>query len=190
MDNNKELQDFSKLFNEIVEIKKELEYIKKKQDVFPQYNNNEPEDTETNLRTNFISMVIISIISIPFIIVDVYYALTDNSCVSKFYYHEYLTLKNYLYASCLFKALNLFIVYIYYCIHFAKNNNKLYKSEIIINKVFDVITTIIAIIGGIIFWNNNTTSCDNKLYYYLYISIILRYVLFGINIIHNLIRMK
>lgn len=128
----------------------------------------------------FISMCIL-IFCIP--LIDLYFGFYDNSCALNYTGKLMITLKDYLLVSG-FMA----IVYLTFLIslminilsstHFRLGNvdawNEL-PNITILNNLVNVLLFIWNIIGGIIFWRLiDTNNCNENIYYYVFITLIIK----------------
>jgi len=127
----------------------------------------------------FIGILII-ICCLPFIVCDLYYAYTDNSCVHNPTKKSIVDLYTYLLVSGYYGICSLAIVV---CGIIAIDIEKERENELV-NVLFLLITYISTlfstswiIVGAVVFWNEvDNSTCDKPIYNYLYASIIIKLI--------------
>ena len=144
---------------------------------------NEDYVNNVKLQINIIkiaSIIFISIIAIPFIICDLYFAYNDTSCVEIYpKYIIFINMKAYLLVSGYYTIglICVIICNLQFLSIENKNSNVIFMSilSVIINvsKVFLVIWNTI---GAFIFWGTlyQVEKCNTIVYNYLFISLIIK----------------
>lgn len=120
----------------------------------------------------------ITLFSFPIIFCDLYFANNDTTCVNQKFDKLNVNMYDYLMVSGIYSGSTLFIIicYILYCDLTKFNNDTLFLFSIIefINKLFISSWTIA---GGVIFWHfMDNGSCSNKVYNYLFASLVIKLV--------------
>ena len=136
---------------------------------------------------NFIYMMGIIIISIPFIFCDFYYSFADVSCVDVSPENLNLNLKMYLLVSVCFNIVWLMLVAL--SIYYLPSRDqvlairRLTKIVILVASFINLVTFVNNIIGSILFWGILYSSqvCNSNISTYIFVSLIIKIVT---NIIH------
>ena len=120
----------------------------------------------------------ITLFSFPIIFCDLYFANNNTTCVNQKFDKLNVNMYNYLMVSGIYSGSTLFIIicYILYCDLTKFNNDTLFLFSIIefINKLFISSWTIV---GCVIFWHfMDNDSCSNKVYNYLFASLVIKLV--------------
>ena len=120
---------------------------------------------------------------VPFVICDLYFAFTDDTCVNQHIDKLYIDLYTYLVVSGLYSGTLLFLMI---TILLFIDIDILFKY-IFIFDIFSYISTIFitafTIVGSIIFWNKmDNTKCSAPVYNYVLASLIIRFVSMFFNI--------
>lgn len=135
-----------------------------------------------NLMAKKLTILSFSLAYLPIIIGNMYYALTDKSCATLNHTMIILNLYDYLIVDSVTLFITLFAI-IFSIIHEFKDNTfikYIYDIYLICYKVFSFIWLII---GALIFWMIiDNHLCDNHLYYYLYITLIIKIICQGLYI--------
>jgi hypothetical protein len=142
-------------------------------------------DTQTEEALNYcvsISIIfIILLISIPLVIIDLYYAFSDHSCLK----HSTIPVINlfiYLLLSGIYTGIEVImdIAIIYFKIYKTYDIRKISSPIKLFTTIFGVIWTFI---GAIMFWKSfeYRNSCNNVFYKYVFAQIIIKFVLTVIN---------
>ena len=128
---------------------------------------------------SFVSGVIIICCS-PFIICDLYYAYTDNSCVHNPTKKSMVDLYTYLLVSGYYGLCSLAIVV---CGMMAIDIEKERDNELgnmlflLITYISTLFSTSWIVVGAVVFWNEvDNSTCDKPIYNYLYASIIIKLI--------------
>lgn len=130
---------------------------------------------------NFIYMMGIIIINIPFVFCDFYYSFTDVSCVNVSPEKLNINLKIYLLVSGCFNIVSL-ICLIIKCYYLPSRTDvfeirQITKILILVESFINFVTFVNNIIGSILFWGTlYRESCDSNLSTYIFISIIIKFV--------------
>jgi len=136
---------------------------------------------------NFIYMMGIIIISIPFIFCDFYYSFAYVSCVDVSPENLNLNLKMYLLVSVCFNIVWLMLVAL--SIYYLPSRDqvlairRLTKIVILVASFINLVTFVNNIIGSILFWGILYSSqvCNSNISTYIFVSLIIKIVT---NIIH------
>jgi len=141
-------------------------------------------DTQTEEALNFcvsISIIlIILLISIPLVIIDLYYTFNDHSCLK----HSTIPVINlfiYLLVSGIYTGLEVIMTLIALYTTSKKIGD---VKQIIYIKLYTTIFGFVwTLIGAVIFWKSfeYRNSCHNGIYKYLFAQIIIKFVLTVIN---------
>lgn len=135
-----------------------------------------------------------TVILSPFPICDLYYAFTDNTCVtqSQTNHHLTITLKSYLMVS---GFITLSIIAIFnFCLFLLdcnvifpnKKNNENYFCEKIIEIIFRVFGLAWLILGCVLFWAyTDISNCSDSLHDYLFARLILGIISYVVRIYNN-----
>ena len=145
------------------------------------------EEKRLSNMINFISMMVIIIISIPIIVCDFYYSFTDESCVDFLPENLNLNLKMYLLVSVCFNIIWLILVAL--SIYYLPSRDqvlairRLTKIVILVASFINLVTFVNNIIGSILFWGILYSSqvCNSNISTYIFVSLIIKIVT---NIIH------
>jgi hypothetical protein len=125
--------------------------------------------------------IIIFMLIMPFIVGDLYYAYTDNSCVNLEIKNFDITLKNYLEVDGIFCAIGLFIA-----LFIAFNNNNNNNLLNIIIKTATLFGIAWTIVGAIIFWKLiDNSKCNNGIYTYVFIQLIIKFMFYFLRIVFD-----
>lgn len=144
----------------------------------PQNNVEDKENTEKIIKT--VLTIFISILALPFIICDLYYAYNDTSCVQEYPNKFNINLKIYLLLSGYMLLLNVIIIIFGLCMTSRIYNDFINVSIMIILGVFIMLSGILNviwnIIGAIVFWGNiyKNDNCDNRISTYIFVSLIIK----------------
>jgi hypothetical protein len=144
----------------------------------PQNNVEDKENTEKIIKT--VLTIFISILALPFIICDLYYAYNDTSCVQEYPNKFNINLKIYLLLSGYMLLLNVIIIIFGLCMTSRIYNDFINVSMMIILGVFIMLSGILNviwnIIGAIVFWGNiyKNDNCDNRISTYIFVSLIIK----------------
>lgn len=146
---------------------------------------NDEENEKILLRKiiKYFVIPLLVIFSLPFIVCDLYFAFTDDTCVNQHIDKLYINLYTYLVISGLYNAILLSLTII--LLIFIDIN--IFLKYIFILDIFSYISTIFitafTIVGGIIFWNKmDNTKCSAPVYNYVLASLIIRFVSMFFNI--------
>ena len=140
---------------------------------------NKPIINNTNL------FIVVSILYPIISILDIYFVINDESCVHQtiglFFniklYHYFIL--DSVYGICLIT----FLIIILCAIDFDIDNVVVYKTFYLFSLVRCILGLILTSVGTYIFWGlMDTNRCNHPVYYYTYVSLIIRYI-FGIMIV-------
>ena len=146
--------------------------------------NTRENDRHTEEAINFclrtFAILLILLISIPLVIIDLYYAFTDQSCLK----HSTIPVINlfvYLLVSGIYTGLEVIMTLI--TLYTTSKKIGDVKQIIYIQLYTTIFGFIWTLIGAIIFWKSfeYRDSCDNGIYKYLFAQIIIKFVLTVIN---------
>jgi hypothetical protein len=123
-------------------------------------------------------LTILTILYIPFIILDFYYVNTDNSCIQQ-NTNYFIVLYDYLLVDAIYGiSLLLFLPIILFIIDLDNEIEKQVFQVISLFRTFFILLW--TSIAAYIFWGiMDNTKCDKNIYYYFYIGLIIRYI-FGL----------
>lgn len=140
----------------------------------------------TNLCVKITFILFLIIITLPIVFCDLYYAYTDDSCVSSNVDKININLQDYLKVSGFLTGS--YIVFLIFLIFFIKEQSSglFWGLSIVIVALIVLFNLAWNIIGGVIFWNYMDNSlCSNDVYNYIFASLIIKYVFIGIGICSN-----
>ena len=148
-------------------------------------------DNETKIRVvKMVAILFISIFASPFIICDLIFGYSDDSCIDT--YPENLNLvnmKTYLLVSSYYTIGFLTVIYINLCFMSENNDTNviLFSFLSIMKNLSQVFLVIWNIIGAIIFWGtlNQRELCSKNINTYLFVYIIIILLVNFYNIIRN-----
>jgi hypothetical protein len=177
------IQDSLKVASERnTELKQPLKGILKKPEI-----NNDSDERIGLMAIKCCTVTMFLICMLPIIICDIYFGLTDKSCVNDEPDGLNITLKLYLLVSG-FAGLALMIILICTtCSISSDDNNNMFI--LLLTGCIGIITLIFSIIwnilGAVIFWGNiyKEGNCDSTVSTYIFVSLIIKFVgnLFGVN---------
>jgi hypothetical protein len=131
--------------------------------------------------------LVIFTIAIPFIVCNLCYAYSDDSCVNLQAGNLDITLKTYLEVDGIFGAVGMLIVSLCICCFTEKFND---INESFLGKTFGTLITLFGlawtITGAIIFWNI-LNKCDNGVYNYVFTQLIIKFVCYFFKMVQNII---
>jgi hypothetical protein len=136
------------------------------------------DDTDKIIKT-FLS-IFITILALPFIVCDLYYAYNDSSCVQEYPKKFNINLKIYLLLSGYTLLSNITIIIFGLCMTSKRYTDIINISVIILLGIFMIIcglfNVIWNIIGAIVFWGNiyKNDNCDNNISTYVFVSLIIK----------------
>lgn len=143
----------------------------------------------------FVSILLLSIIILPFGITSTYYAYTDTSCVNLKAGKLYITLKDFLAVQGISILASYVLIITMVCFRFNSLDSikEYFKTPImkllaVTNKAFSLAWLIL---GAIIFWgliDNN--KCNDGLYNYIYASLIIMIIFMAINLYQIVTKIK
>jgi|LakMenEpi03Aug12_release.lakeMendotaPanAssembly.Ray.scaffolds.fasta_scaffold303550_3 hypothetical protein len=150
------------------------------------------KDSEIIVKT--ILAVFISIIALPFIACDLYYAYNDQSCVQEYPNKININLKMFLLLSGYMLLSKVIIIIIgissisYQYTDFINITVMILLGLLLI--VYELFNVIWNIIGAVIFWGNiyKNDNCDNGISTYMFVSLIIKLftnLMFIINLKNN-----
>jgi hypothetical protein len=141
------------------------------------------QQSEINIIAKRVTVILFILVYIPVIICNLYFANTNNSCITLTNKSFNLSLYDYLYVDAgssiaLLSFITIDVLYDKDEIYLIK---KIYDTFIICYKIF---TFIWLVIGGCIFWVLiDNKLCDHNVYYYMYIVLIIKIIIQVINMI-------
>jgi len=162
----------------VINIKKSEDSIPELKGILRKPSQNNVEDTDNIIKT-FLS-IFISIIALPFIVCDLYYAYNDTSCVQEYPNKFNINLKIYLLLSGYMLLSNITIIIFGLCMTSHRYNDFINVSVMIILGILMIIcglfNAIWNIIGAIVFWGNiyKNDNCDNNISTYIFVSLIIK----------------
>ena len=155
---------------------------------------NEDYVNNVKLQINIIkiaSIIFISIIAIPFIICDLYFAYNDTSCVDIYpKYIIFINMKAYLLVSGYYTIGFMFTLI--FNLQFLSIENK--SSHVILMTILSVIINVSKVflviwntIGAFIFWGTlyNVEKCKTIVYNYFFVSLVIKLLAILFHIITN-----
>ena len=138
---------------------------------------------EINTIARRVTVILFILVYIPVIICNLYFANTNNSCITLTTKSFNISLYDYLYVDAgssiaLLSFITIDVLYDKDEIYLIK---QIYDMFIICYKIF---TFIWLLIGGFIFWVLiDNKLCDHNLYYYMYIILIIKIIIQLINMV-------
>lgn len=167
-----------------------------KQDVLPQYNLSQTvlsqddlvQDDYNKVIFKIMVLVIYYIITVPFIVCDLYYTFTDKSCIEDPAGHLFINIKTYLQVD---GFLNLTLVLIFtFIIMFVNNGIDFITKEkiisILIKPLMYIFNAAWTITGAIMFWGLiDNMECNKGVYNYMYANLIIKLVFISIGVINK-----
>ena len=150
-------------------------------------NNNDDNDENIIMCIKICIFLVVFTILIPFIVCNLCYAYSDNSCVNLQAGNLDITLKIYLAVDGIFSAIVMLILALYICCFAEKitdiNNSCLGKTFVTLITLFGLAWTII---GAIIFWKLiDNKKCDKGFYNYVFIQLIIKFVCYFFRMLQN-----
>lgn len=150
-------------------------------------NDNDYNDENIIMCVKTSIFLVIFTIAIPFIVCNLCYAYSDDSCVNLQAGNLDITLKTYLAVDGIFGAVGMLIVSLCICC-FAEKFNDINNS--CLGKTFGTLITLFGlawtITGAIIFWNI-LNKCDNGVYNYVFTQLIIKFVCYFFKMLQNII---
>ena len=156
-------------------------------------NKNNTNDNDSDKEKQIIMCVktgmflVVFTIAIPFIVCNLCYAYSDDSCVNLKAGKLAINLKTYLAVDGIFGAFGMLIISLCICC-FTEKFNDINKS--CLGKTFGTLITLFGlswtITGAIIFWkliDNN--KCDNGVYNYVFTQLIIKFVCYFFRMLQN-----
>ncbi len=144
----------------------------------------------SSMCAKIIIVIILAVFMLPFAILNLYYAYTDNSCVNLPAGRLAITLKEFLLVDgyYLLSAFTIVSAFIIFTDNLKKDNNNdsmLYKIfGLLVSIIFKTFTLSWLIIGAVIFWKLiDNDLCDNGIYNYIYAMIIIKFSFVGLELI-------
>jgi hypothetical protein len=141
----------------------------------------ERKDDESKKEKHFLLLVCLIISTIPFIVCDLYYALSGEPCLWKSYTEIYVSLYEYLIMSAIY-SISVFATYVinlYYSDNHpsSKEWDLLEKISMYSNRMFLICWTIV---GNILYWGGYCSECSFELSEYLLFSLICKSLIYSI----------
>jgi len=141
-------------------------------------------------------LFIISICIVPFVVCNLYYAYSDNSCVHEPAGKLAVNLFNYLVVDGIFGAIVAIVWFLLICTtNFTGESNLTGEGNLSIGNWIGaaLITGIVSIFGlawtitgAIIFWSlMDNNLCDKGIYNYVFAQLIIKLIGYGIGILNN-----
>jgi len=118
----------------------------------------------------------ITIFYIPIVILDIYYALCDDSCVNQ-YMDASFTLYTYLLIDAIYGVLLvIFLPIIIFIIDLDDEHER--QSFCLLSIYRTLVIFAWTVIGSYMFWGlMDNTKCEKSIYYYMFVSLIIRYII-------------
>jgi hypothetical protein len=123
-------------------------------------------------------VIFITLFSFPIIFCDLYFANNDNTCVNQKFEKFNVNMYQYLMVSGIYGSSTLFIINCCVALcDFSKFNDEMTLLFSILEFISKLFTTSWTIVGAVIFWHfMDNGSCSNKVYNYLFASLIIKLV--------------
>ena len=157
--------------------------------------NNIPQENNDNKSSNdkfamncykFTIIFIVLLFGLPLAICDIYYAYTDNSCVTSHVDRININLKEYLQVSGLLSLCFIFIIILGTLFSENLKNSVLLGIGAVLLIPITIFNTVWNIIGGVIFWKYmDNALCSNNVFNYVFASIVIKYVCIVLNLFNN-----
>jgi len=151
-------------------------------------NQNDKTNIINCLKLIFVSILIL--VNFPIIFCDLYYAVNDKTCVNQKMEKLAVNMYDYLIVSGIYSLIItvISILFILFFIHKIKNNditilNCVFMLFLYINSLFNISWNII---GSLIFWNYmDNNQCSNKVFNYLFASLIIKLIFCSTILLNN-----
>jgi hypothetical protein len=129
--------------------------------------------------------ITVLVLTVPFIVCNLYYAYTDESCVNIYPDHFGVNLKIYLAVDGILGAVVIGIIFtVVFLLKKKPNNNNCCLTTFgNIATAFGIAWTIV---GAIIFWKLiDNTKCDNSVYNYVFTQLVTSIICYYLKILSN-----
>ena len=156
------------------ELKKPLKGILKKPEI-----NNDSDDRIGLMAVKCCTVTMFLICMLPTIFCDIYYGLTDKSCINEKPDGINISLKLYLLVSG-FTGLAIMLILICTTCSLSDNNDNTFQLLFAgcIGVIVSLFSIIWNILGAVIFWGNiyKEDNCDSDVSTYIFVSLIIKFV--------------
>ena len=144
------------------------------------------DDGNMDYFMRFIIFVVLIIYIFPLTFCDLYFGLTDDSCVNNSVDRLAINLADYLVIGGIIRAIGLFFLLASICCFNEKTGPYIIGIGMILFVLGSIFGIAWNIIGGVIFWSYmDNSTCSDETFNYVFASLIIKYVITGVSLFAN-----